>query len=143
MNLQRLPLALFVATLPAVAGGCLIMSSNEKIVGVDDPRVPVDFESDDGFVTFHQAVRRHDTESARRLGESDIAIPFILASSTERQLSDNAYFNRQVKSADVNDDGVLSDLEVRAYAGRPLESAHGTVASDSGDDTSDSGDDAE
>lgn len=117
-NMNRLFPAASAIALALPLSGCLIMSDKDEIVGANEPRVPISFESDAGFVSFHDAVRRHDTSSNRDLGESTLAIPFILASDTDRRLSYNAYYNRQVQMADVDQDGVLSDLEVRAYAGR-------------------------
>ncbi|MEL7240475.1 MAG: hypothetical protein AAGK78_16585 [Planctomycetota bacterium] len=116
MNRLLLTAATCVFALPLA--GCVVMSSKDEIVGADEPRVPISFESDVGFVTFHDAVRRYDTRSNRDLGESNVVIPLILASSTDKKLSYNAYYNRQIEMADVDQDGVLSDLEVRAYAGR-------------------------
>ena len=108
-------LALAAAALPL--SGCLIMSDNERVVGANDTRQTVEFASEEGFVTFYNAVRRNNTRGNRDLGESSLAIPFLLASNTERRLSYNAYHNNQIQIADVNGDGLLSDLEVRAYAG--------------------------
>jgi hypothetical protein len=68
------------------------------------------------MTTFVNAVNsRYPGE--RDMGRSFFGIPFIIGASSHSVLSENAYFNAQVKRADLNDDGTISDAEARAYAG--------------------------
>ena len=119
--MKQLAYAVVTAAVALPLSGCLIMTDNEKIVDADVPRAKVDFESEEGLVTFHNALRRNDNKGNRDLGESTLVVPFIIASNTEKTLGYNAYYNKQIEIADINQDGTLSDLEVRAYAGKLMD----------------------
>ena len=112
---RPLLLAAFVPALLPLAG-CLINAGGDAIVRRSEDRVAVNFESEPGLVGFQQAVRLRGDEDGRYLGKSQFAIPFLIDVDQRRVLSENAFYNDQVKAADVNADATLSDAEVRAYA---------------------------
>lgn len=106
-------------TAPLLLAGCgihLIEASGEKVVGQDEKRVTVDYESEQAMETFAEAVADrypHD----KNLGSSSFKIPFLVHVRDERRtLSRNAYFNDQVDVADLNSDDTISEAEARIYA---------------------------
>jgi hypothetical protein len=109
--------AIFV---PAVllTAGCLVTTHEDKVIREDEPREAVVFESDEGMMQFHAAVNRRSDGGARDRGRSSFNIPFIVSANTRKVLSRTAFFNDQMRLADINADGTLSDAEVWAYDGR-------------------------
>ena len=106
-----------LALLALPTAGCLINAGGDAIVRRSEHRQTVNFESERGLIDFQTAVRRRGDENGRYLGDSKFAIPFLIDVDQRRVLSENAFYNDQLKTADVNGDGTLSDAEVRAYAG--------------------------
>lgn len=98
--------------------GCLVTTHVDKVVREDEPRQAVQFESDDGMMQFHNAVNRRSEQGARDRGRSSVNIPFIVSANTRKVLSRSAFFNDQVRLADIDANGTLSDAEVWAYDGR-------------------------
>ena len=96
--------------------GCLINSSNEKVVEPDAKRIAVDFESEQSLETFQKAANARYASGGGVVGKSGLAIPFVIAASERRVLSENAFYNAQVRKADTNGDGVVSNVEARVYA---------------------------
>lgn len=105
----------FVASLSL--GGCLITTHRDHVVRKDEPRRQVNFESDQGLVDFHNAVHRRGVGGARERGSSSFNLPFIISANERNVLSWPAFFNDQIRLADFDGDGVISDAEVAAYAG--------------------------
>ena len=105
---------LALALLPLA--GCLINAGGDAIVRRSEKRVAVNFESEQGLIDFQQAVRRRGDANGRYLGDSKFAIPFLINVDQRRVLSENAFYNDQVRAADVDGNATLSDAEVRAYA---------------------------
>ena len=112
---RQFPSACLAAALAVGSGGCLINAEGERIVRRSEDRKAVEFESERGLIDFQQTVRRRNTRLSRYEGEGSFAVPFIIAVDQTRILSENAFYNDQVRAADVNADGTLSDAEVRAY----------------------------
>jgi hypothetical protein len=100
----------------ALCGGCLINSSNEKVVQPDAKRVAVDFESEQALATFQKAVAARYAGDGGVVSRSGFAIPFVIGASEKRVLSENAFYNAQVVKADADGDGRLSEAEARVYA---------------------------
>ncbi len=94
-----LRLAVFVAV--AMIAGC---KSNKRILNPTVERNPVVFESPQGADAFEQALdERYDA------GEADIK-------QLRARLSRNAFFNQQIKVADRDNDGIITDVEAGRYA---------------------------
>lgn len=109
--------ATMLAAVTVFASGCLVNSHQEKIVGEDVRREPVDFENDAALRIFTEAVK--DQYPHRKdQGKSRFGIPFVISASERRVLSENIFFNQQVDSADLNGDDEISEAEARAYAGQ-------------------------
>ena len=113
--LQRLALCAAASLLAATSAGCLFSSTGERIVRPDEGRRTVAFESEQAMIDFQSAARLRDTYGARRQGEHQVAIPFILLVDETRVLSESAFYNDQIAAADLDGDGTLTDAEVRAY----------------------------
>ena len=111
---MRLLLALLSCLL---LGGCLVTTSGTRVIRKDEQRQSVAFESDQGLLDFNTALRQRDSAGARHRGRSSFNIPFIISANSRHVLGRSAYFNDQVRIADVDADGVLSDAEVFAYVG--------------------------
>ncbi len=95
---NRIGLVLGVAV---IVTGC---SSNRRILNPTVDRTPIVFESDQGANAFEEALdERYDD------GEADIA-------QLRGRLSRNAFFNQEIRVADSNGDGVITDLEAWRYA---------------------------
>jgi hypothetical protein len=117
-NTLRVGLLVAPLALCAVAGGgCLINSSNEKVLEPDAPRTSVQFESEKAMAAFQKETQNRYRAGGGERGSGAFAIPFVIAASEKRVLSENAFYNTQVKKADVNGDGTISDVEARVYAG--------------------------
>lgn len=86
----------------AVLGlGC---SSKKKILNPTVDRNPVVFESAQAAELFEDELDdRYDS------GEADIA-------QMQARLSRNAFFNQQIKVADRDNDGIITDVEAWRYA---------------------------
>ena len=122
MTYRPLLLPVLVLAAAPLSAGCLCIAEKERVVRANEPRVIVDFESEEGLIAFQSSVISRDTLRSRRQGSSDVLIPFLLNVETSSVLSDTAYYNDQVAMADVNRDGVLSDAEVSGFTGRRVPS---------------------
>jgi hypothetical protein len=90
-------LAVLGAALSACAG------DRGRILNPEVPRNPVIYESNWARDTFEDAVQdRWDDGRAKLPGGAGT-------------LSSNAYFNREVVSADLDGDGILSEIEAQQY----------------------------
>src|SRR5687768_13613113 len=113
-------LGLIVVPLAACAlagGGCLINSSNREVIEPDAKRMAVQFESEKAMAGFQKEVYHRYRAGGGEQGSGAFAVPFVMAVSETRVLSENAFYNRQVHKADVNGDGTISDAEARVYTG--------------------------
>lgn len=108
-------LMLMLAVAVSGTGGCLVNSHGEKVVGEAEQRKAVDFENDTAVRIFTETVKDRYPDS-KDLGKSRFAIPFLIAASEKRVLSENAFFNREVQRADLDADGEISEAEARAHA---------------------------
>ncbi len=115
--MPRLLVGTALATALAALSGCLINSESEVVVDRDAPRVAVSFENDEAMTLFQQEVERRRRRGDASQGKSGFAIPFLIATSEKRVLSDNAFYNQQVEKADVNRDGWINLAEAKAYSG--------------------------
>ena len=113
LGLRVAPLAICALA----GGGCLINSSTEKVLEPDAPRTAIQFESEKAMAAFQKEAQHRYRSGGGDRGSGAIAIPFVMAVSERRVLSENAFYNTQVKKADVNGDGTISDAEARVYAG--------------------------
>jgi hypothetical protein len=120
LHRKLLRFGLLVAPLAAFAvagGGCLINSASEEVIEPDAPRTSVQFESEKGMGAFQKEAENRYRSGGGERGSGAFAIPFVIAVSEKRVLSENAFYNTQVRKADVNGDGAISDAEARVYAG--------------------------
>lgn len=95
------PTCVVGASLLAVAlVGC---ASNKTILNPTVERTPIVFESESAREAFEDELDdRYDS------GEADIA-------QLRGRLSRNAFFNQQIKVADRDNDGIITDAEAQAY----------------------------
>ena len=96
--------------------GCLFMASSKKVVHGDAERQAVEFEDETALMTFQKKVEKRYHRGGGRLGTGSVTIPFIMAVSETKVLSENAFYNTQIAKADVNADGTITRAEARAYA---------------------------
>ena len=115
--MNRLLFACLLPLAATCAGGCLLVATGDKTIRANEPRTNVAFASDDGLLQFQGYVNRHNDRDAREAGEGSLVIPFITYIEQRKVISKDAFFNDQVRAADVNGDGTLSDAEVRAFIG--------------------------
>jgi hypothetical protein len=106
-----------LAACAVAGGGCLINSSSKKVLEPDAPRMSVQFQSETAMAKFQKAVDHRYLAGGGEQGSGAFAVPFVIAASETRVLSENAFYNTQVRKADVNGDGSISDAEARVYAG--------------------------
>jgi hypothetical protein len=106
-----------LAVCAMAGGGCLINSSSERVVEPDAPRTGVQFESETAMATFQKEAEHRYRAGGGVQGRGGFGIPFVIGVSEKRVLSENAFYNTQVRKADVNGDGSISDAEARVYAG--------------------------
>ena len=110
---------LLVAPLAACAmagGGCLFTSASEKVIEPDAPRKSVQFESETAMAAFQKEADNRYLAGGGERGSGAFCIPFVVAIAETRVLSENAFYNMQVRKADANGDGTISDAEARVYA---------------------------
>jgi hypothetical protein len=113
------PSALLLPLLSLTAlSGCLINHESEVVIDREAPRAAVNFENDEAMTLFQEEIARRKRRGDASLGKSGFAIPFIIATSEKRVLSENAFYNQQVEIADVNRDGWISLAEAKAYGGK-------------------------
>jgi len=117
-GLPRVFLNLLLVPPAVLMAGCLVVTHQDRVIREDEPRVAVEFESHDGMVQFYRTVSRRSDNGARERGRTSFNIPFIVSANTRKVLARSAFFNDQVRIADINGDGTLSDTEVWAYGGR-------------------------
>ena len=103
-----------VVVVAAVSGGCLINSSREKVLEPDAPRTTVNFESEEALASFQKEVATRYPEGSEQ-NSSFFGVPFVVGISTTKVLSENAFYNAQVRKADADGDGTISNAEARAY----------------------------
>lgn len=117
---SALPISVRALTVTAAVSlastGCLINSGTEKVVEPDAKRMKVEFESEEALMSFQKTVRQRYQAGGGVVSSTGFAIPFVIAAGEKQVLSENAFYNGEVAKADVNDDGVISDVEARAYA---------------------------
>ena len=121
--MHRLLFACLLPLAATCAGGCLFVATGDKTIRASEPRTNIAFASDDGLLQFQGYVNRHNDRDARDAGESEVVIPFITYVQQQRIISKAAFFNDQVRAADVNGDGTLSDAEVKAFVGGEWQAA--------------------
>lgn len=102
-----------VALLALTQTGCLINVGGTKVIDESAPRMAVEFESEQGMAAFVQHVR-HRYPAEKSQGGGHFGIPFIIGVSETRVLSENAHYNAVVDKVDLNQDGTVSDAELRA-----------------------------
>jgi hypothetical protein len=107
-----------VAACVIAGGGCLINSASKKVVEPDAPRMSVEFQSETAMANFQKEVNNRYLAGGGEQGSGALAVPFVIAASETRVLSENAFYNTQVRKADVNGDGSISDAEARVYAAK-------------------------
>ena len=111
---------LLVVPLAACAmagGGCLINSASREVIEPDAPRTTVQFQSEKAMATFQKEVHGRYRAGAGEQGSGAFAVPFVMAVSETRVLSENAFYNTQVRKADVDGNGTITEAEARVYAG--------------------------
>ena len=106
-----------VAVCALAGGGCLVNSATTKVLEPDAPRMSVKFQSETGMAAFQKAAENRYRAGGGERGSGSFAIPFVVAAAETRVLSENAFYNTQVRKADVDGDGSISDAEARVYAG--------------------------
>lgn len=95
------PLACIACCAALALSGC---GSNKTILNPTVERTPIVFESPEAAEVFEDELDdRYDS------GEADIA-------QLRGRLSRNAFFNQQIKVADRDNDGIITDAEAQAYA---------------------------
>lgn len=108
--------SLLVFALVIIGGlqtGCLINIGGTKVIDESAPRVAVDFESEAGMTAFVRHIS-HRYPAEKNKGSGYFGIPFIIGVSETRVLSENAHYNAAVDKIDLNQDGTVSDAELRA-----------------------------
>jgi outer membrane murein-binding lipoprotein Lpp len=96
-------LALFALLLaPTFVAGCA--ERQARVLNPKVGRAPVVFESNVAASTFEEALEDRYDDGAAKIA------------TLHAQLSQNAFFNREVTAADLDSDGIISDLEAHRYA---------------------------
>ena len=121
--MNRLLFACLAPLAATCAGGCLFVATGDKTIRADEPRTNIAFASDEGLLQFQGYVNRHNGRADRGAGEGSLVIPFITYVEQRKIVAKDAFFNDQVRAADVNGDGTLSDAEVKAFVGGEWQAA--------------------
>lgn len=116
MFIRSLMRGITPALVVALCYGCLINSSKEKIIEPDAPRMTINFESETAMQMFQKKVSEHYEAGDGVQSRSDFGIPFVIGTSETKVLSENAFYNAQVKKTDVNGDGTITQAEARVYS---------------------------
>jgi len=107
-----------LVTILQFASGCLISTRDTDVLEPEATRDAVHFESDEGMQSFQQSVlARHESGDAIQ-ETSGSSFPLLWSTRTTTVLSENAFYNDEARDADLDDDHLISDAEVRAYAAR-------------------------
>ena len=103
-----------VALVP-VLSGCLVMRGARSVEVEEQERIAVRFESSTAADVFFEALARSSRED--HTDERGFAVPF-LAIGGETIFHETRHFNAQVRMADVDRDGNISQTEAAAYLDR-------------------------
>lgn len=108
-RLVRLLLA--VALWPCT--GCITLYEKTEVVRAEEQKLPVRFESGKASYKFHEELkRRHNCVEGTWLG-----VPFVTFYRKTKALSENAFFNEQVRTCDTDQDSLVTEHEALVYAG--------------------------
>ena len=109
----RLAVAAFAVAPLTLLPGCLTLFSKTEVIRGEEPRRPIRFENPEAAEAFNKAMK----DKPASLGGTYVGIPFITLFSKDRQLSDSAHFNDCVLRCDTDQDGTITVVEAKIFAG--------------------------
>jgi acyl-homoserine lactone acylase PvdQ len=113
MNRINTAVALVAA---ALLSACLVSSNTTQVAEPEQQRIAISFETDVALATFQHEVNTRYDDGDAELARTSWGIPFVYGSTDRTILSENAYFNAQVATADIDADGQITEAEANAYA---------------------------
>lgn len=99
-----------------MVSGCVTFYKKSETIRPAEERMAVEFESEEAARQFHQGMKKHDRNRENR---TYVGVPFVTFFSKTSVLSENAFYNEQLKICDTNRDGFISEAEASIYAHVP------------------------
>jgi uncharacterized protein YceK len=98
-----------------VMAGCATVYSRQDRIRTGEERLKISFESEAASSWFHRGMDQARLHKGTVADRTVLAVPFITLYRRESVLSDNAFFNDQVRRCDVNGDLKITEAEARVY----------------------------
>ena len=111
--------------LAPLLSSCLLAHGGTKVIVVEEPRIDVSFESGQAADDFYRGLYDSDRSTYTDAGGYYLIGVAMGGGST---FHETAHYNAQVRQADIDGDGVITEAEAKGYRGRLLyqpEHAHG------------------
>ncbi|MEM7306567.1 MAG: hypothetical protein AAF682_07850 [Planctomycetota bacterium] len=102
------------ALLPLLCTGCLAVGLTERSEFEEAQRTPVKFPSARAADDFHAGLRESDREVY--VEANTFVVPFLVARRSELY-HETDHYNAEVRRADVDRDGEITEDEARTYLG--------------------------
>ena len=113
--------AVIIMLLGCVASGCVTRTTFK-----DEPRQSVHFASAEAAQTFYDAylARNYRFSPPDKAETNEIAVFIVMPYRHYTVQTENFRFNHAIQLADTNHDGIISDVEARAYAAKYPQNLH-------------------
>ncbi len=111
----RIAFALSAATSALFLVGCI---HHHETVYRDQPRTSIRFENDKAARIFYQALSERDNWKDPSESNTEVKLPLVLDIEHKEVAGPNTAFNRAVATCDSNQDGLITEEEAQAFAGR-------------------------
>lgn len=103
-----------VVLVALLAAGCI--HTHETVVR-DEARAPVEFENDAAGRVFYEALSRMPESGNRTESHSEVSLPVVFHHERKTVRGPNTAFNEAVRRCDTNQDGRITEVEARLFAG--------------------------
>ena len=94
--------------------GCI---HTHETVYEDATRMKVEFESEQAAHTFYEALSKQPPAN-RNANTTHVSIPLVFEHTRTKTVTSNVTFNDAVRRADTNQDGKITELEAKIFAGQ-------------------------
>src|SRR4051812_46268746 len=112
---ERISKLLVIALCASALCGCI---SNDQTVYRDVERTKVEFESETSARIFYEALSKRVATGTKQESTTEVCIPVVFSHKRHVISGNNVAFNEAVKQCDTNQDGKITELEAKIFAGQ-------------------------